>query len=269
MAICLDIVAKAITDAMLIVTALKPLYNESGFSNWIENECSMFGLPELPELIETIGYIGIFAIVFAESGLLIGFFLPGDSLLFTAGFLASQEILSLPILLVGCAFFAIAGDSVGYAFGRRVGRRLFQRENSTFFKKKYLMAAEAFYEKHGGKAIVLARFVPIVRTFAPIVAGIGEMHYRRFVSFNIIGGLLWAVGVTVAGYFLGSVIPDVDKYLLPILAVIIFVSLLPSIIHVLRDEEMRTSLLNLALKPFGRQVTVPVTVETEEPPRTL
>lgn len=220
---------------------------------------------DLPELIKTIGYVGVFAIVFAESGLLIGFFLPGDSLLFTAGFLASQEILSLPVLLIGCAICAIAGDSVGYAFGRRVGRRLFQRENSTFFKKKYLLAAESFYEKHGGKAIVLARFVPIVRTFAPIVAGIGEMEYRRFVSFNIIGGLLWAVGVTIAGYFLGSVIPDVDKYLLPILAVIIFVSLLPSIIHVLKDEELRTSLLNIALKPFGRQIAMPVTTaETEE-----
>lgn len=220
---------------------------------------------DLPELIKTIGYVGVFAIVFAESGLLIGFFLPGDSLLFTAGFLASQEILSLPVLLIGCAICAIAGDSVGYAFGRRVGRRLFQRENSTFFKKKYLLAAESFYEKHGGKAIVLARFVPIVRTFAPIVAAIGEMEYHRFVSFNIIGGLLWAVGVTIAGYFLGSVIPDVDKYLLPILAVIIFVSLLPSIIHVLKDEELRTSLLNIALKPFGRQIAMPVTTaETEE-----
>lgn len=220
---------------------------------------------DLPELIKTIGLIGVFAIVFAESGLLIGFFLPGDSLLFTAGFLASQEFFSLPVLLVGCAICAIAGDSVGYAFGRRVGRKLFLRENSTFFKKKYLLAAEAFYEKHGGKAIVLARFVPIVRTFAPIVAGIGEMNYRRFVTFNILGGLLWAVGVTLAGYFLGSVIPDVDKYLLPILAVIIFVSLLPSIIHVLKDEELRTSLLNIALKPFGKQIAIPVApVEPEE-----
>jgi membrane-associated protein len=226
---------------------------------------------DLPEIIKTIGLIGVFAIVFAESGLLIGFFLPGDSLLFTAGFLASQEILSLPLLLVGCAVCAIAGDSVGYAFGRRVGRRLFMRENSTFFKKKYLLAAEAFYEKHGGKAIVLARFVPIVRTFAPIVAGIGEMEYRRFVTFNILGGLLWAVGVTLAGYFLGSVIPDVDRYLLPILAVIIFVSLLPSIIHVLKDEEMRTGLINLARKPFGgSRAAAPVTpVEPEETTRPL
>jgi membrane-associated protein len=222
---------------------------------------------DLPHLIQTVGIIGVFAIVFAESGLLIGFFLPGDSLLFTAGFLASQGIFSLPILLIGCAVCAIAGDSVGYAFGRRVGRRLFLREDSKIFKKKHLQAAEAFYEKHGGKAIVLARFIPIVRTFAPIVAGIGEMEYRRFVTFNILGGLLWAVGVTVAGYFLGSLIPDVDKYLLPILAVIIFISLLPSIIHVLRDDEMREGLLNLVRKPLGlNRPTVRSVVEPDEPP---
>ena len=223
---------------------------------------------DLPNLIQTVGIIGVFAIVFAESGLLIGFFLPGDSLLFTAGFLASQGVFSLPVLLIGCAVCAIVGDSVGYAFGRRVGRRLFLREDSKIFKKKHLMAAEAFYEKHGGKAIVLARFIPIVRTFAPIVAGIGEMEYRRFVTFNILGGLLWAVGVTIAGYFLGSVIPDVDKYLLPILAVIIFVSVLPTAIHIWRDEEMREGILNMVRKPLGLQrpvVNEPV-VEPTEPP---
>jgi membrane-associated protein len=220
---------------------------------------------DVSQLIATFGYVGIFAIIFAESGLLIGFFLPGDSLLFPAGFLASQGQLSLPVLLIGCSICAIAGDSVGYAFGRRVGRRLFQRENSAFFKKKHLLAAEAFYEKHGGKAIVFARFVPIVRTFAPIVAGIGQMHYRRFVSFNIIGGILWACGITLAGYFLGSAIPDVDKYLLPIIVLLIIIPGLPSLIHVLRDAEMRTSLINIALKPFGRRIAVPVAVETEEP----
>jgi membrane-associated protein len=223
---------------------------------------------DLSHLIQTIGIIGVFAIVFAESGLLIGFFLPGDSLLFTAGFLASQGVFSLPVLLIGCAVCAIVGDSVGYAFGRRVGRRLFLREDSKIFKKKHLMAAEAFYEKHGGKAIVLARFIPIVRTFAPIVAGIGEMDYRRFVSFNIIGGLLWAVGVTVAGYFLGSVIPDVDKYLLPILAVIIVVSVLPTALHIWRDPEMREGILNMIRKPLGlyRPVVTEPPVEPTDPP---
>jgi len=205
----------------------------------------MFGI-DLPELIKAIGYIGVFAIVFAESGLLIGFFLPGDSLLFTAGFLASQDILSLPVLAIGCGLFAILGDSVGYMFGRRVGRRLFEREDSTLFKKKHLQSAEDFYEKHGGKTIIIARFMPVVRTFAPIVAGIGTMEYRKFLTYNIIGGLLWGVGVTLAGYLLGSVIPDVDKYLLPIIILIVVVSVAPSVWHVLKDKETRDGLILFA-----------------------
>ena len=204
-----------------------------------------FGV-DLIEAIKTVGLIGVFIVVFAESGLLIGFFLPGDSLLFTAGFLASQGFFSFPVLAIGCGIAAILGDSVGYTFGRRVGRRLFEREDSTLFKKKHLAAAEAFYEKHGAKTIVLARFVPIVRTFAPIVAGMGDMEYRKFLTYNIVGGLLWGVGVTVLGYLLGSVIPDVDKYLLPIIIVIIFVSLLPSVYHVLKDKEMRDGLIAMA-----------------------
>ena len=198
----------------------------------------------MEELIKTVGYVGLFAIVFAESGLLIGFFLPGDSLLFTAGFLASQGILSLPVLLVLFAVAAISGDSVGYAFGRRVGRRLFDRQDSRLFRKKHLIKAEEFYEKNGSKTIILARFMPVVRTFAPIVAGIALMDYRRFVTYNIVGGLLWSCGVTLAGYFLGQRIPGADKYLLPISIMIIIVSLAPSIIHVLRDDEMRTDLIN-------------------------
>lgn len=195
----------------------------------------LHSLGDLEGLIRSIGYIGVFAIIFAESGLLIGFFLPGDSLLFTAGFLASQGFFSLPVLAVGCFVCAVAGDSVGYWFGHRVGRRLFQREDSLLFKKKHLYSAQALYEKHGGKIIFLARFMPIVRTFAPIVAGIGVMDYRHFISYNIFGGLAWAVGVTVAGYFLGSVIPDVDRYLLPIVALIILISVAPPALHFLRD----------------------------------
>ncbi|MCA9905888.1 MAG: VTT domain-containing protein [Anaerolineae bacterium] len=208
----------------------------------------------MEEFLRTVGYIGIFGIIFAESGLLIGFFLPGDSLLFTAGFLASLDNppFSLPVLLIGCAIAAVAGDSVGYAFGRRVGRKLFQRENSFLFNKANLLRAEAFYEKHGGKAIVLARFMPIVRTFAPIVAGIGTMEYRRFVSYNIVGGLLWAVGVTSAGFLLGNVIPDVDKYLLPIIIVIILVSVAPSAYHVLKEKETRDALLAQARRLLGQ-----------------
>lgn len=198
----------------------------------------------MEQFITTIGYIGVFAIIFAESGLLIGFFLPGDSLLFTAGFLASlgQPVFSLPVLLIGCFVAAVLGDSVGYMFGRRVGVRLFQREDSILFHKKNIYRAQAFYEKHGGKAIVLARFVPVVRTFAPIVAGVGAMDYRRFLTFNLIGGLLWAVGITLAGYFLGSSIPDIDKYLLPIIVLIVLVSVAPAVYHILREPENRQTI---------------------------
>lgn len=184
-----------------------------------------------------VGHLAIWAIVFAESGLFIGFFLPGDSLLFTAGFLASAHVLNLPVLALGCFVCAVLGDNVGYLTGNRFGRRLFQKEDSWLFHKKHLVTAQSFYEKHGGKAIVLARFVPIVRTFAPIVAGIGSMQYRTFLSFNVIGGLIWTFGVTLLGYSLGALIPDVDKYLLPIILVIIVVSLLPSILHLYQEHK--------------------------------
>lgn len=192
---------------------------------------------DLTELIKTIGLLGVFGIVFAESGLLIGFFLPGDSLLFTAGFLASQGFINIWVLAIGSFIAAVAGDSVGYSFGHKFGKRLFQRENSLIFHKDNLLKAKEFYEKHGGKTIILARFMPIIRTFAPIVAGMGDMHYETFLSFNMIGGFLWAVGMSVGGFALGSVIPDVDKYLLPIIAAIIVLSVLPSAIHVLKEPQ--------------------------------
>ena len=218
----------------------------------------------MEEFLISIGYIGIFAIIFAESGLLIGFFLPGDSLLFTAGFLASpaaahlfeREIFSLPVLAIGCFIAAVLGDSVGYTFGRRVGPMLFKKEDSLLFSKKNVLKAQAFYEKHGGKAIVLARFVPVVRTFAPIVAGVGNMEYRRFLFFNLFGGLLWAVGVTVAGYFLADVIgaENIDKYLLPIIALIILVSVAPAAYHILKEPESREGVFNLVRRILGRPV---------------
>lgn len=207
---------------------------------------------DLVHLIETVGYIGLFLIIFAESGLLIGFFLPGDSLLFTAGFLASQGVLSLPILLVTCFVAAVLGDNVGYAFGKRVGKRLFQREDSLLFHKKNVLKAQQFYEKHGAKTIVIARFMPVVRTFAPIVAGVADMHYPTFIKYNIVGGIIWAIGLNVAGYFLGSLIPDVDKYLLPIIVVIVIASVLPSAIHILKDEESREGLLKLGKKLLAK-----------------
>jgi membrane-associated protein len=180
------------------------------------------------KLLDTFGTIGLFLIIFAESGLLIGFFLPGDSLLFTAGLLSSQDkLVSLPILLVGCFLAAVIGDQVGYAFGRKVGPALFRRPDSRLFKQEYVEKAQNYFDEHGTKTIVLARFVPVVRTFAPIVAGVGKMEYRTFVSYNVVGGFLWAVGVTSLGYILGESIPSIDKYLLPVIAVIVLGSIAP------------------------------------------
>ena len=188
---------------------------------------------DLVLLIQTVGYLGIFTIVFLESGLLIGFFFPGDSLLFTAGFLASQGYLDIRILILECFVAAVLGDSIGYLIGVKLGPKIFTKENSIFFQKKHLDRAQKFYDKHGGKTIVLARFIPVIRAFAPVVAGAGKMNYKKFVFFNLFGAILWAIGVTLAGYYLGSLIPDVDKYLLPIVGLIVIVSVLPFLHHLL------------------------------------
>ncbi len=198
---------------------------------------------DLVELIRTVGYFGVFTIVFLESGLLVGFFFPGDSLLFTAGFLASQGFLDIKILIAGCFFFAVLGDSIGYLIGKKLGPKIFTKDNSIFFHKKHLEQAQRFYDKHGGKTIILARFIPVIRAFAPVVAGVGKMDYKRFLIFNLVGGVLWAIGVTLAGYYLGSLIPDVDKYLLPIIGLIIIASVLPGLHHMLTDAEIRASIV--------------------------
>jgi len=188
-------------------------------------------------LIQTVGLIGIFAIVFAESGLFFGFFLPGDSLLFTAGLFASQGYFNIYLLVVGCVVMAIAGDSVGYTFGRRVGPALFSREDSVLFHRKHVDRARAFYAKYGVKTIVLARFVPIVRTFAPIVAGVGQMEYRQFLTYNVIGGVLWAGSMTLLGFFVGSLVPDAEKYLHFIIIGIIALSFVPVILEWLKARK--------------------------------
>lgn len=194
-------------------------------------------LHNLDDLIQAIGYLGLFIMVFAESGLFFGFFLPGDSLLFTAGFIASQGLLNYwvltPLLVVG----AIAGDSVGYFMGRRFGGWLEKRPDSLLFKKKHLHRAQRFYEKNGARTIVIARFIPAVRTFAPIAAGMARMDYGTFLKFNVVGGFGWAVGMTTLGFFLGSLIPDVDRYLLPIVGAIIVISVIPAILHMREEEE--------------------------------
>jgi membrane-associated protein len=205
---------------------------------------------DLLETIKAIGYVGLFIIVFAESGLFLGFFLPGDSLLFTAGYLASQQvngqkIFDLPTLIVVLLVAAIAGVSSGYWTGEKFGRRLFTNEQSFWRNPKRLDAAHAFYEQHGGKALVLARFIPAVRTFVPIAAGMAKMSYRKFLFWNIIGGFLWVVGMTAGGYYLTEIIrsafgvdeKDIDKILLPIVGIIIIISVLPAVWHLYSERK--------------------------------
>lgn len=184
-------------------------------------------------------YVVLFFVIFAESGLFIGFFLPGDSLLFTSGFLASKGVFNIYVLTPLFIIAAITGDSIGYTFGHRMGKKLFEKKDSLLFHKDNLLKAKEFYEKYGKKTIIIARFIPLIRTFAPIVAGIGDMHYKTFLAYNVIGGLLWGGGVTLLGYFLGNVIPDVDKYLLSIILGIIFFSVAPPVYHILKEPKHR------------------------------
>ncbi|MCX2182305.1 VTT domain-containing protein [Streptomyces sp. SKN60] len=186
-------------------------------------------------LIATFGLIGVLVIVFAESGLLIGFFLPGDSLLFTTGLLVTTGKLDTPLWLV-CALVvaaAVIGDQVGYLFGRKVGPALFKRPDSKLFKQENVEKAHEFFEKHGPKSLILARFVPIVRTFTPIIAGVSRMNYRSFITFNLIGGLLWGAGVTLLGSALGKV-DFVHKHIELILVGIVLISVIPVVIEILR-----------------------------------
>jgi membrane-associated protein len=185
-------------------------------------------------LIETVGLIGIILVIFAETGLFFGFFFPGDSLLFTAGILASQGVFDIYTLLIFCTIAAILGDSVGYWSGKKYGRRLFERDAGFFFKKKRIQDAEKFYEKYGKHTIIIARFVPVIRTFAPIVAGIGKMDYKTFISYNIFGGIFWVFSVTLIGYGFGGMVTNPDRYIIPIALLIIFISFIPIILKILR-----------------------------------
>lgn len=189
---------------------------------------------DLISIIQSVGYFGVFGIIFSESFLV--FFLPGDSLLFTAGFLASQNFLNIFILIIGCFIAAIIGNNMAYAFGRRIGPAIFNKQNSFLFNPERVKQASIFYEKHGPKTIILARFVPFVRTFAPILAGVAEMNYSVFFAYNLIGGALWTIGLSLAGFFLGRIIPDVDTYILPIIGVIIILSVIPVITEVIKSK---------------------------------
>ncbi|MCR4278519.1 MAG: VTT domain-containing protein [bacterium] len=196
-------------------------------------------LHNLNELIRWGGYIGLIAIIFAETGLFFGFFLPGDSLLVTAGLFAARGDLNIFFLLIILIASAVLGDATGFEIGRVSGKKLLQKKKSRFFKPEHIEKTEAFYKKHGGKTILIARFMPIVRTFAPLVAGIAGMKYRTFALFNIGGGVLWISSMLGIGFFLGRVIPNIDKYIHIVIAVVIFLSILPGIISYLRSGHWR------------------------------
>ena len=190
----------------------------------------------VPELIRLVGFYGLILIVFAETGLLVGFFLPGDSLLITAGLFAARgdfDIVTLNLVL--CAA-AILGDATGYWIGRRTGIALYSRPDSFFFRREHLRMTHDYYERHGGKTIVIARFVPILRTFAPVVAGVAEMKYRTFATYNIVGGIAWVLSMTLGGYALGNLIPDIEKRIHIVVAVVIGLSLLPAVFAWLRSR---------------------------------
>lgn len=191
-------------------------------------------LRDIQALVAWAGYIGLFAIVFAETGLLIGFFLPGDSLLFTAGLFAAKGMFNIYELCVLLCIAAVVGDAVGYYIGKQGGHALYSREDSRFFKRKHLLATKEFYEKYGGITIVLARWMPFARTFAPVVAGIAEMTYTKFATYNIIGGVSWVLSMTLAGYFLGTAFPAIVEHLELVIVIIVFLSILPGIIKYLQ-----------------------------------
>jgi membrane-associated protein len=220
---------------------------------------TLFGAVPGLDLVDLIIGLGIFAIlivIFAESGLLIGFFLPGDSLLFTAGALFATGILpgNIPInihwFVVLLFIAAVLGDTVGYWFGRKAGPRIFKKPDAKIFKQQHIQNAQKFYEKHGGKTIIMARFVPIVRTFAPIVAGVGKMEYGKFLSYNLIGGFLWTFGITYLGYLVGNALIaagiDIDTVILPIIFLIVLISVLPPAIHILKEKKNRDALFAAA-----------------------
>lgn len=197
-------------------------------------------MEHLTEIIIAFGYIGIFVTIFAESGFLLGFFLPGDSLLFTVGLFASQGLFDIHLLVLVVVVAAIAGDSFGYYMGNKIGPKIFVREDSFFFKKQYVEKTARFFSEHGKKSIILARFVPIVRTFTPIFAGVGNMEYKTFLTYNILGGIGWGGGILYVSYVLGQRIPGIDRYLELIIMAIIAVSFIPVIYHLGKERRRKS-----------------------------
>lgn len=205
-------------------------------------------LHDLRELIRWGGYVILALVIFAETGIFAGFFLPGDSIIVTAGLFAAKGDLNVWFLFVLLTIMAILGDAVGYWFGRVTGPKIFTKEDSLFFSKQHIGRAQHLYEKYGGKIIIIARFMPIVRTFAPIVAGVGQMPYRRFASFNVIGGVVWIGSMLSIGYFLGRMIPDIDKHIDKVVIVVVFLSILPGIIEYWKHKKASTSFASSSQK---------------------
>ena len=193
-------------------------------------------IPTLEEIVQWGGYLGLFAIIFSETGLLIGFFLPGDSLLVTAGLFASRGTLDIVWLNLLLCVAAIAGDAVGYTIGRKAGKALYNRPQSRFFRRDHLIKTHEFYEKYGGITIFLARFMPFARTFAPVVAGVAEMKYSKFAIYNISGGITWIVSMTLTGYFLGRAIPGIESKIEYVIAIVIFVSISPLLVKFIQHK---------------------------------
>jgi len=193
----------------------------------------------VPELIRLVGFYGIVAVIFAETGLLIGFFLPGDSLLITAGLFAARGDFRFASLILALIPAAIVGNATGYFIGHRTGMALYQRPNSFLFRREHLTMTHEYYVKHGGKTIVIAQFIPILRTFAPVVAGVAEMGYRQFATYNVVGAILWVGSMTTAGYTLGRVVPNIEKRIHYVVAVVIAISLLPPAIAYLKRRSRR------------------------------
>lgn len=201
---------------------------------------------EVSKVIETGGLLAIFAIIFAETGLLIGFFLPGDTLLFAAGFFAAQGRLSLAGAIAAVVLGAFIGNIVGYEIGKRNGKRIFSKEDSILFHKKYIDSADAFYKKHGGKTILFARFVPVIRTLAPLMAGTAKMDYKKFLLNNAIGAIIWGASITLIGYWAGLIIGkyfNIDKYLFPVILIATVLTFGASFAHALREPETRKAII--------------------------